>query len=128
MEALRPGRLLMMKPADAQRLRALGKANWVRSSRVSLRRALAAGEVDIYRLLAGNDEKWEAVIEGQQLEALLLTLPGIGPATTEDILLETRLSGRLTPVALTYGRRLELADLVRRVLTGTEQPPREGTE
>jgi len=69
-----------------QRLRALAKANEVRSSRAQLKRDLAAGVVELARVLANPP----ACARTARVVELLVAVHGIGPARANRALVHRR--------------------------------------
>lgn len=109
-----------MDPAteQPQHLRALSKANWVRSQRAGLKAALKAG-LDWRALLQGNSSEWEEVACGMPLVQLLDAIPGVGPVTADEALAYLGLRTRdVTLAALSYRRREQLAAALHQALTG----------
>lgn len=101
-----------------QKRRGLVKANVVRQERAALRAGLESGGVDPWALLRGNDHDWEPVVVNIGLEVLLKQIPGVGPVTAEEALLELGLNRRLTLAVMSFQRRAELALLVRQAVLG----------
>ena len=100
----------------AQRDHALAVANAVRKRRAELKEAMKRGEVDPVALVAGTLEEYEPDIARWRVEQLLRSLPGIGPATMQEILLVFRASPTQKVSAFSYERRQHLARLVAQAL------------
>jgi hypothetical protein len=101
---------------DDARRRNLQRANKVRVAQAQLRERLAAGDVDPYQLVAGDDEKWEQVARRMPLGRLLPLIRGMGPVSAKEALAELGVDGEKKLDALTYERRRALADLLRSAL------------
>jgi transposase len=73
-----------------QRRRAAARGQEVRVRRASVKRAIAAGEVDLVADVLRDDQKqriWAAAIaEEVRVGELLRSIPGIGPTTAAEIL------------------------------------------
>jgi hypothetical protein len=111
-----------MNAQDAQRLRALSKAQFVRSQRAEMKRGFKDGSLDPFRLLAGSDE-WEPIVAEMRVDRFLLAIPGLGDVTLQDALAEFSLRGDWLLGALTYARRAELAEKLKLALSGEPMPP-----
>jgi guanylate kinase len=84
-------------PKRAQRLKALGQANQVRSERAQIKAALRRGELRAAALLADPPK----CLESASLSELLLAVPGVGQSRLRRVLNGCHLSpakqiGRLT--------------------------------
>ena len=91
-----------------QRLRALAKANEVRSSRAQLKRDLAAGVVELARVLANPP----ACARTARVVELLVAVHGIGPARANRALVHCRIADTKTIAGLSNRQRAELIDLL----------------
>lgn len=109
--------------SDSQRNRALAKAQWVRSQRAELKRALKAGTADPWRILRGADGVWEPFAAEMRLDRFLILIPGVGEVTVAEILEEFSLNGTYRLGVYTFERRAELADKLRLALSGEPMPP-----
>lgn len=103
--------------------RALLKAQWVRSQRAELKRALKEGRVDAWALLRGDVAEWEPVAREIRLDRLLLLIPGVGEVTRDEALAELRIPGRLEPVGMSFAQRAQLSEMLRLALAGEPLPP-----
>lgn len=87
-----------MVDRDEQRMKALDRANEVRTGRAELKKRLKAKEVTPLDVLADPP----AIIEGMKLRALLESVPKVGKIKADGILRKTHTShltvGRLSPV------------------------------
>src|SRR5712691_232496 len=93
-----------------QRMRALRRANEIRSSRAALKKELASGRVRIEDLLAQPPD-WARTAK---VSALLLALPKIGPARAARVLGQCRIAPSKTVAGLSERQRGELIELLRR--------------
>jgi hypothetical protein len=93
----------------AQRERALGLANEVRSGRAKLKRELAAGRVE----LAGVIAEPPACARTARVYELLLAVPKVGPATATRWLSQCRIAPSKTVVGLSERQRRELLEQLR---------------
>jgi hypothetical protein len=91
-----------------QRLRALAKANQVRSARAHLKRELAHGNVQLTQVLADPPP----CAASAKVRELLLAVPGIGPAKADRALAHCRIAATKTLAGLTHRQRTELGELV----------------
>ena len=93
-----------------QRLRALANANKVRSARARLKRDLAAGQVELARILADPPP----YAQSARVRDLLVCVPGIGPARASRALSHCRIAEAKTIAGLSDRQRAELIDLLQR--------------
>jgi hypothetical protein len=93
-----------------QRLRALAKANEVRVARAQLKRELAAGRVELARLVAEPP----ACVQTAKLRELLLAVPRIGPVGADRVLARCRIAHAKTIAGLSERQRAELVELLAR--------------
>ena len=93
-----------------QRLHALAKANQVRSARAQLKRDLAAGTVELARILANPP----AYAQTARVLELLIAVPGIGPARAGRALAHCRIAEAKTIAGLSGRQRTELTQLLHR--------------
>lgn len=104
--------------AAGARPAALAKGTEVRSRRAALKRAIREGKASGLTVLAGKSKRWEEVASDMPLEGLLLSIPGVGP-TTVDELLDTRgIPADVRIYGLTLERRQELAKALERAVGG----------
>jgi hypothetical protein len=88
----------------AQRLKALRRANQVRSGRAQLKKKLATGSVKISDVLARPPE----CAKTQLVDDLLLALPKYGPVRVARLLAHCRISPSKTVAGLSDRQREEL--------------------
>lgn len=93
-----------------QRLRALAKANQVRSARAQLKHELAAGSIELARILADPP----LCAQTARVRELLLVVPRIGPARASRALAHCRIADTKTVAGLSGRQRAELIDLLQR--------------
>jgi hypothetical protein len=93
-----------------QRLRALETANQVRRARAQLRRELAAGSLELARVIAEPPPCTQTA----RVRELLLVVPGIGPARASRALTHCRIAGTKTVSGLSGRQRTELIELLYR--------------
>jgi S13-like protein len=93
----------------AQRVRALGLANEVRSGQAKLKRELAAGRVE----LAGVIVEPPACVRTARVYELLLAVPKVGPAKATRWLSHCRIAPSKTVVGLSERQRRELLEQLR---------------
>jgi hypothetical protein len=93
-----------------QRLRALAKANQVRSARAQLKRDLAASSVELARILADPPP----CAQTARVRELLVAVPGIGPARASRALFHCRIAEAKTIAGLSGRQRAELINLLKR--------------
>jgi hypothetical protein len=93
-----------------QRLRALAKANEVRVARARLKRAVAAGRIELARLVADPP----SCVRTAKVRELLLVVPRIGPARADRLLGRCRIAHAKTVGGLTDRQRAELVELLAR--------------
>jgi hypothetical protein len=94
--------------ATEQRLRALAKANQVRSARAELKHDLAAGTAVLANILAEPPP----CARGARVRDLLLAVPGLGPARTRRLLAHCQIAETKTVAVLTGRQRVALIDLL----------------
>ncbi len=92
-----------------QRLRALQHANEVRSARAQLKRDLAAGRIELARILARPPE----FAQTAKVLDLLLFLPKVGPVKAGRMLARCRIAHAKTLAGLSDRQRAALIDLCR---------------
>lgn len=92
----------------AQRLRALGLANEVRSGRARLKRELAAGRVELASVLVEPP----ACAATARVYELLLAVPKVGPARATRWLAHCRIALSKTVAGLSERQRRELLELL----------------
>jgi len=107
---VQPGRRTANVPPrpGEQRLRALAKANEVRSERAQLKRELAAGRIQLACLL--NDPP--ACAENAMLRDLLLALPKVGPSRVNRALSRCQIADTKTIAGLSDRQRAALIQLL----------------
>jgi S13-like H2TH domain len=93
----------------AQRMRALGLANQIRSGRASLKRQLANGTTEAASVIADPP----ACAKTAKVYDLLLALPKVGPAKATRWLSHCRIAPSKTVAGLTERQRQELIELLR---------------
>ncbi len=93
-----------------QRLRALAKANEVRVARARLKQDVAAGRIELARVLADPP----ACALTAKVRALLLVVPRIGPARADRALARCRIAHAKTVGGLSDRQRAELVELLGR--------------
>jgi len=91
-----------------QRLRALAKANEVRSERAQLKRELAAGRIQLARVL----DDPPACAENAMLRDLLLALPKVGPSRVNRALSRCQITDTKTIAGLSDRQRAALIQLL----------------
>jgi S13-like H2TH domain len=87
-------------------LRALAKANEIRVERAQLKREVAAGRIQLARLLAHPP----ACAQTAKVRELLLAVPRIGPARADRLLAHCRIAHAKTIGGLSDRQRAELAE------------------
>jgi hypothetical protein len=85
-------------------LRALAKANEVRVARAQLKRELAAGRIELARLVAEPP----ACVQTAKVRELLLAVPRIGPVGADRALARCRIAHAKTIAGLSERQRAEL--------------------
>jgi hypothetical protein len=93
-----------------QRLRALAKANEVRVARAQLKRELAAGRIELARLVAEPP----ACVQTAKVRELLVAAPRVGPVGTDRVLARCRIAHAKTNDGLSERQRAELVELLAR--------------
>jgi hypothetical protein len=93
-----------------QRLRALERANEVRTARAKLKQQLASGEIELVQILADPP----ACVRTARVRDVLLVVPKIGSARAGRILAQCRIAHSKTLDGLTDRQRGELINLFRR--------------
>lgn len=96
---------------DEQREWGLQKANAVRLRRKAIKEAIREGTMDPIRLVRGDYEEHEADIARWKIESLLAVVPGIGPATAQEIYEVGQFSPIQRVRTLSMERRDQLARL-----------------
>jgi S13-like H2TH domain len=99
----------MPERTAAQRLRALGLANEVRSGRAKLKRELAAGRAELASVIAEPP----ACARTARVYELLLAVPKIGPAKATRGLSQCRIAPTKTVAGLSERQRRELLQFLR---------------
>jgi hypothetical protein len=89
-------------------LRALAKANEVRVERARLKRAVAAGRIQLARVVADPP----ACAQTAKVRELLLAVPRIGPARADRLLARCRIAHAKTLAGLSERQRGELVELL----------------
>jgi hypothetical protein len=95
---------------DAQRLRALRRANEIRSARAQLKRDLKAGKAKIEKLLLDPPEY---VLSAKAFD-MILAVPKYGRVKANKILTQCRISPSKTIGGLSERQRAELVHMLRR--------------
>jgi hypothetical protein len=93
-----------------QRMRALGRANEIRSARAKLKRDLKAGKVQIEKLLLDPPEY---VLSAKAFD-MILAVPKYGRVKANKILTQCRISPSKTIGGLSERQRTELVHLLHR--------------
>ncbi len=93
-----------------QRLRALERANEVRTARSKLKQQLASGEIELVQILADPP----ACVRTARVRDVLLVVPKIGSARAGRILAQCGIAHSKTLGGLTDRQRGELINLFRR--------------
>jgi hypothetical protein len=93
-----------------QRLRALERANEVRTARAKLKQQLASGEIELVQILADPP----ACVRTARVRDVLLVVPKIGSARAGRILAQCGIAHSKTLDGLTDRQRGELINLFRR--------------
>ena len=93
-----------------QRLRALRRANEIRTRRASLKRDLKAGRTQIHGLLLDPPE----YLQTAKVFDLLLAVPKYGRVKVNRILTQCRISPSKTIGGLSQRQRTELVSMLRR--------------
>ena len=89
-------------------MRALAKANEVRVERARLKRAVAAGRIQLARVVADPP----ACAQTAKVRELLLAVPRIGPARADRLLARCRIAHAKTLAGLSERQRGELVELL----------------
>jgi len=93
-----------------QRLRALERANEVRTARARLKKELASGKIELVQILADPP----ACVRTARIRDVLLVVPKIGSVRAGRILAQCRIAHSKTLGGLTDRQRRELINLFRR--------------
>jgi hypothetical protein len=93
-------------------------ADRAKREKAEMRRALEAGEIDPYLLIAGELVDWEPRVRRMRLRQLLPAIPGIGPASASRILVIFEGNPELRLEGFSPARRRELARITRGLLNG----------
>jgi S13-like protein len=93
-----------------QRLRALERANEVRTARAKLKKELASGKIELVPILADPP----ACVRTARVREVLLVVPKIGLVRVGRILAQCGIAHSKTLGGLTARQRNELIDLFRR--------------
>lgn len=117
------GRKRLGPRPDSSR-KALDRAKRVRLGRAALKKELKAHRVNPWELIAGNNTRWEPIVREWRIDRFLEHVPGVGPVSIHEALVELGLAPYLTMQGLTFERRRELADLLRAGVAGEPAPPR----
>jgi hypothetical protein len=109
-----------------QRLRALAKANEVRVERARLKREVAAGRIELVRLVADPP----SCVQTAKVRELLLVVPRTGPARADRVLARCRIAHAKTVGGLSDRQRAELVDCspAERCRLAPDGPPRADPE
>lgn len=97
----------MIDALNAQRRAAAARGNEVRSRRAAVKKAIAAGDVDLVKVL--RTEVLDDVAEEIPVWQLLRAVPGIGPTTAGEILVDVQVAGERRPRDLELEKRGEIA-------------------
>jgi hypothetical protein len=103
------GALVPQAEAHAQRMRALGSANDIRTARATLKHDLARGRVQIEDVL----NQPPAFAATAKISDLLLALPGVGSVRATRALARCQIPHAKLLTALTARQRLALIALLR---------------
>jgi hypothetical protein len=95
----------------ASKLRNLRIANDVRQKRKQLKELVREGKLDPVKLIAGEYDKWEPVIQRWRISALVVIVPGVGPVTATEIYSVGQFSPSQRLSSLNERRRKDLARL-----------------
>jgi hypothetical protein len=95
---------------DAQRLRALRRANEIRSARAQLKRDLKGGKAKIEKLLLDPPE----YVLSAKVFDMILAVPKYGRVKANKILTQCRISPSKTIGGLSERQRAELVHMLRR--------------
>lgn len=95
----------------AAKMRNLAIANKVKAKRKELRLLVRDRKIDAVKLIGGEYEQWEPVIERWPLSALIRLVPGVGRVTEAEIYAVGKFSPNQRLLALNQSRRQELARL-----------------
>jgi len=101
--------------ADAQRMRALGRANEVRHARAALKRQIAEGTISAAEVILGPASE----LASMNVFDLLMSQRSWGRTRSRDVLGSVRLSETKTVGSMTDRQRRLLAEK----LTADDQPP-----
>ena len=96
--------------SSEQRLRALERANEVRTARAKLKKELASGKIELVQILADPP----ACVRTARIRDVLLVVPKIGSVRAGRILAQCRIAHSKTLGGLTDRQRGELINLFRR--------------
>ena len=91
-------------------MRALAKANEVRVARAQLKRGVAAGRIELARVVADPP----TCVQTAKVRELLLVVPRIGPARADRVLARCRIAYAKTVGGLSDRQRAELVELLAR--------------
>ncbi len=94
----------------AQRMKALGRANEIRTKRAQLKRDLKAGKTKVQTLLLDPPE-W---VESAKAFDMILAVPKYGRVKANKILTQCRISPSKTIGGLSERQRTELVQMLRR--------------
>lgn len=102
-----------------QQMQSLRRASEARSARAELKRLMREGELDPFGLIRGEYQEHEEVVLKWRIDQLLNAVPGIGPATAQEIFEMMPLSPTQRLHSLSNERRARLAELCQ---AGTRMP------
>lgn len=94
-----------------QQMQSLRRAAAARKARAELRRAMREGEIDPYGLIRGEYPEHEEVVVKWRIDQLINAVPGIGPATAQEIFEMMPVSPTQRLHSLSNERRDRLAKL-----------------
>ncbi|MDQ3572247.1 MAG: hypothetical protein M3383_05235 [Actinomycetota bacterium] len=95
---------------NAQRMRALRRANEIRTKRAQMKRDLKAGKVNVERLLLDPPE-W---VESAKVFDMILAVPKYGRVKANKVLSQCRISPSKTIGGLSGRQRAELVQMLHR--------------
>lgn len=94
---------------------ALARGPEVRSIRASVRRAIAAGTIDVAALLHGDaDESVETIALEMRIDQLVGAVTGVGDTTIRKVCADAGVDRDVRLHQLTIARRRALADAIRK--------------
>jgi hypothetical protein len=95
--------------------RGLALGNEVRSARATLKQAIRKNPAIALDVVRGRLAKWEETARNMTIEALLMAVPGVGPATVDELLDARGIPPGARVYALTDERREEIATAIERM-------------